>query len=91
MNPQGLENMDKVHDVGGPCRGGSRPGTWDRWGTALQPPAVGQDPHRIPPRLRPGDYEVAEQILQVLEMMLTRRPLTPDGPGGATWKAWSRP
>jgi len=26
-----------------------------------------------------GDFEVAEQLLQVLEMMLTRRPLTPDG------------
>jgi hypothetical protein len=26
-----------------------------------------------------GDFEVAEQILHVLEMMLTRRPLTPDG------------
>jgi hypothetical protein len=26
-----------------------------------------------------GDFEVAEQLLHVLEMMLTRRPLTPDG------------
>lgn len=26
-----------------------------------------------------GDYEVAEQLLHVLEMMLIRRPLTPDG------------
>ncbi len=26
-----------------------------------------------------GDLEVSEQLLQVLEMMLTRRPLTPDG------------
>lgn len=26
-----------------------------------------------------GDLEVAEQILHVLEMMLTRRPLSPDG------------
>lgn len=26
-----------------------------------------------------NDFEVAEQLLQVLEMMLTRRPLTPDG------------
>jgi hypothetical protein len=26
-----------------------------------------------------GDFEVAEQLLRVLEMMLTRRPLTPDG------------
>jgi len=26
-----------------------------------------------------GDYEVASQLLQILEMMLTRRPLTPDG------------
>ncbi len=26
-----------------------------------------------------GDFEVAQQLLQVLEMMLTRRPLTPDG------------
>ncbi|MBS0642121.1 MAG: hypothetical protein U1E70_07230 [Acetobacteraceae bacterium] len=26
-----------------------------------------------------GDYEVAEQLLRILEMMLTRRPLTPDG------------
>ncbi len=26
-----------------------------------------------------GDFEVSEQLLQVLEMMLTRRPLTPDG------------
>lgn len=26
-----------------------------------------------------GDLEVAEQLLHVLEMMLTRRPLTPDG------------
>ncbi len=26
-----------------------------------------------------GDLEVAEQVLHVLEMMLTRRPLTPDG------------
>ncbi len=26
-----------------------------------------------------ADYEVAEQLLQVLEKMLTRRPLTPDG------------
>ena len=26
-----------------------------------------------------GDYEVAEQLLHILEMMLTRRPLTPDG------------
>lgn len=25
------------------------------------------------------DFEVAEQLLGVLEMMLTRRPLTPDG------------
>src|SRR4051812_28576594 len=27
-----------------------------------------------------ADFEVAEQLLQILEMMLTRRPLTPDGP-----------
>jgi hypothetical protein len=26
-----------------------------------------------------GDFEVAEQLLHVLEMMLNRRPLTPDG------------
>jgi hypothetical protein len=26
-----------------------------------------------------SDLEVAEQLLRVLEMMLTRRPLTPDG------------
>jgi hypothetical protein len=26
-----------------------------------------------------ADFEVAEQLLHVLEMMLTRRPLTPDG------------
>ncbi len=26
-----------------------------------------------------GDFEVSEQLLHVLEMMLTRRPLTPDG------------
>jgi hypothetical protein len=26
-----------------------------------------------------ADYEVAEQLLQVLEMMVTRRPLSPDG------------
>jgi len=26
-----------------------------------------------------GDFDVAEQLLHVLEMMLTRRPLTPDG------------
>jgi hypothetical protein len=26
-----------------------------------------------------GDYEVADQLLHILEMMLTRRPLTPDG------------
>ena len=26
-----------------------------------------------------GDLEVAEQVLHVLEMMLTRRPLNPDG------------
>ena len=26
-----------------------------------------------------ADFQVAEQLLQVLEMMLTRRPLTPDG------------
>jgi hypothetical protein len=26
-----------------------------------------------------SDFEVAQQLLQVLEMMLTRRPLTPDG------------
>ena len=26
-----------------------------------------------------GDFEVAENLLHVLEMMLTRRPLTPDG------------
>lgn len=26
-----------------------------------------------------ADFEVAEQLLQVLEMMVTRRPLTPDG------------
>jgi hypothetical protein len=26
-----------------------------------------------------GDFEVADQLLQVLEMMLTRRPLAPDG------------
>jgi hypothetical protein len=26
-----------------------------------------------------GDFEVADQLLLVLEMMLTRRPLTPDG------------
>lgn len=25
-----------------------------------------------------GDFEVAEQLLRVLEMMLTRRPVTPD-------------
>jgi hypothetical protein len=27
-----------------------------------------------------ADFEVAEQLLHLLEMMLTRRPLTPDGP-----------
>ena len=26
-----------------------------------------------------GDFEVAEQLLHILEMMLTRRPITPDG------------
>lgn len=26
-----------------------------------------------------ADLEVAEQLLRILEMMLTRRPLTPDG------------
>lgn len=26
-----------------------------------------------------ADFEVAEQLLQILEMMLTRRPLAPDG------------
>ena len=26
-----------------------------------------------------ADYEVAEQLLQVLETMLTRRPMAPDG------------
>jgi hypothetical protein len=26
-----------------------------------------------------GDFEVGEQLLHILEMMLTRRPLTPDG------------
>ena len=26
-----------------------------------------------------GDFQVAEHLLQVLEMRLTRRPLTPDG------------
>ena len=26
-----------------------------------------------------GDFEIAEQLLHILEMMLTRRPLTPDG------------
>jgi hypothetical protein len=26
-----------------------------------------------------GDFEVADQLLHVLEMMLTRRPMTPDG------------
>jgi len=26
-----------------------------------------------------GDFEIAEQLLHVLEMMFTRRPLTPDG------------
>jgi len=26
-----------------------------------------------------ADFEVAEQLLRVLEMMLTRRPLMPDG------------
>ena len=26
-----------------------------------------------------ADFEVAEQLLHVLEMMMTRRPLTPDG------------
>lgn len=26
-----------------------------------------------------ADFEVAEQLLQVLEMMVTRRPLSPDG------------
>ena len=26
-----------------------------------------------------ADFEVAEQLLHLLEMMLTRRPLTPDG------------
>jgi hypothetical protein len=25
-----------------------------------------------------GDYEVAEQLLHILEMMLTRRPVSPD-------------
>jgi hypothetical protein len=26
-----------------------------------------------------ADFEIAEQLLHILEMMLTRRPLTPDG------------
>jgi len=26
-----------------------------------------------------GDFEVAEHLLHILEMMLTRRPITPDG------------
>lgn len=26
-----------------------------------------------------ADFEIAEQLLHLLEMMLTRRPLTPDG------------
>lgn len=26
-----------------------------------------------------GDFDVADQLLHILEMMLTRRPLTPDG------------
>lgn len=26
-----------------------------------------------------ADYEIAEQLLRILEMLITRRPLTPDG------------
>ena len=26
-----------------------------------------------------SDFEIAEQLLRILEMLLTRRPLTPDG------------
>jgi hypothetical protein len=26
-----------------------------------------------------SDYEIAEQLLRILEMLITRRPLTPDG------------
>ena len=36
-----------------------------------------------------ADFEVAEQLLHILEMMLTRRPLRRTAPAGATWRAWS--
>ena len=52
-----------------------------RWHDAkIQSAPIGQDflSPSTTPAIR-GDFEVAEQLLHILEMMLTRRPLTPDG------------
>src|SRR5580692_7467539 len=37
-----------------------------------------------------ADFEVAEQLLHILEMMLTRRPLTPDGTRRRNMEVWWR-
>jgi hypothetical protein len=37
-----------------------------------------------------ADFEVAEQLLHILEMVQTRRSLTPTATDGAIWTAWSR-
>ena len=79
MNPQGLENMDRI-DVS----------TSNLEDEHIREPGTGGAP-RYSRRLSDkiliafhhacdqADYEVAEQLLQVLEKMLTRRPMTPDG------------
>src|ERR1700753_3861334 len=38
-----------------------------------------------------ADFEVAEQLLHILEMMLTRRPLTPDEPRRRTMESLVAP
>ncbi len=79
MNPQGLDSMDRlllalpqsddeaVRDTGftGP----------PRYSRRLSDKILIAFHHACDQ----ADYEVAEQLLQVLEKMLTRRPLTPDG------------
>jgi hypothetical protein len=79
MNPQGLENMDKImvslgHAEEEPGREHGIGGA-PRYSRRLSDKILIAFHHACDQ----ADYEVAEQLLQVLEKMLTRRPMTPDG------------
>ena len=79
MNPQGLEDVEMVLNplTQADEEPGREPGSGatPRYSRRLSDKILIAFHHACDQ----ADYEVAEQLLQVLEKMLTRRPITPDG------------